>query len=113
MEPSLPKRRRVGEVEDGFHPHLRATHLNGTGRHVVRPEVEGAATREIKASVVPVAGQDAILDAAAVEWKAHVRTAIVEGENASTVIDNEDRSMGTAHDEAFFRLQLLKADAAH
>jgi hypothetical protein len=40
----------------GLHPDLQVTHFNGTGRHVVDPQVEGAAAREIEAGVVPVAG---------------------------------------------------------
>ena len=80
--PSWSRRRqcadRVGVTEGGLHPDLQVTHFDGTGRHIVGPQIEGAAAREIEAGVVPVAGQDAILNAAAVERKTHVRTAIVE-----------------------------------
>ena len=54
-------------------------------------------------------GQDAVLDAAALEREAHVRAAIVEREDAPAVVDDEDRTMAAAHDEPPLRLQLLKA----
>jgi hypothetical protein len=79
----------------------------GAGRDVVRPQVEGAAAFEIEAGVVPVAGQNPVLDAAAFEREAHVRTAIVEGEDAPTVVDDEDRRMVAVHDEPTLRLELL------
>jgi hypothetical protein len=59
--------------------------------------------------VVPVTGQDAVLDAAALEREAHVRAPIVEGEDAPAVVDDEDRTMATVHNEPPLDLQLLKA----
>jgi hypothetical protein len=38
-------------------------------------------------------GQDAVLDAAALKREAHVRTPIVEGEDATAVVHNKDRTM--------------------
>ena len=54
---------RVGAAEGGPDPDLAVAHPHGAGRDVVGPEVEGAATGEVEAGVVPVAGQDAVLDA--------------------------------------------------
>src|SRR6476620_3097841 len=58
---------------------------------------------------MPVTGQDAVLDAAALEREAHVRAPIVEGEDAPAVVDDEDRTMATVHNEPPLDLQLLKA----
>ena len=58
VEPSAPMRCRVSIAERGLHPHFQVTHFDGTGRHVVGPQIEGAAACEIEASVVPVAGQE-------------------------------------------------------
>ena len=58
--------------------------------------------------MVPMAGQDAVLDAAAVQRKAHVRTAIVEREDAPPVMNNQDWAMAAVHDEPAFRLQFIK-----
>jgi len=91
--------RRVGVTEGGLHPNLGITHLDGTSRDVVRPQIESAAACEIEASVVPVAGQNAVLDASAVEGKAHMRTAIVKSKDTPAVVNDEDRTMGPAHDK--------------
>src|SRR5215467_6771951 len=53
-------------------------------------------------------GQDAILDASALKWEAHVRATIIEGVDAPEVVDDQDRAMATMHNESPFRLQLLK-----
>ena len=57
------------------------------------PQIKGTATREIEAGVVPVAGQGAVLDAAAIQRKAHMRAAIVEREDTIFVVDDKYRSM--------------------
>ena len=88
VQPSAPVFRRVGLSERRLHPHVRVTHLDGTGRHVVGPQIEGAAAREIEACVMPVAGQNAIVDASAVERKAHVRTTIVKSEDTAAVVND-------------------------
>src|SRR5262249_3637236 len=72
-----------------------------------------AATREIEAGVVPVTGQGAVLDAAAIQGKAHMRAAIVEREDMTFVVDDEYRSMRPVHDQPPLRLQLLEAARAH
>jgi hypothetical protein len=57
-------RSRIRVAEDGPDPDLAITHLGGAGWHVVCPQIEGTATREIEAGVAPVASQGAVLDAA-------------------------------------------------
>jgi hypothetical protein len=113
VESSTPMRRRIGVAEGRRHPNLSATHFDGTGRHVVSPQIEGAATRQVEAGVVPVAGQDTVVDAAAVERKAHVRTAIVERENALAGVNDEDRTVRPADDELSLCLQFLEATRSH
>jgi hypothetical protein len=67
----------IGMSKRGLHPHFAVADLDRAGRHVVGPRVERAAACEIEPRVVPVAGQDTVLDAAALERKTHMRTAIV------------------------------------
>ena len=55
-----------------------------------------------------MAGQDAVLDAATLEWEAHMRATIVEREDAATVVDDQDRTMAAVHHEPAFRLQFIK-----
>ena len=100
-------------TESGPHPDLAVTHLDRAGRHVVGPQIEGAAARQIEARVVPVAGQDAVLDAAAIQRKAHMRAAIVEREHTTFVVDDEYRTMPPVRDQPPLRFQLLEAARAH
>jgi hypothetical protein len=60
-----------------------------------------------------VASQGAVLDAAAIQGKAHMRAAIVEREDTTVVVDDEYRSMQPVHDQPPLRLQLLEAARAH
>ena len=107
VEASVPVGCGVGMAERGLHPYFQVAHFDGTGRHVIGPQIEGTNAREIEASIVPVARQDAVLDAAAVEQKPHVRTTIVECEDAPAVMNDKDRTMCPAHDETALGLQLL------
>src|SRR5262245_42321063 len=96
-------------TERGFHPNVAIAYLDRANRYVVCPQVERAAAFEIEAGVVPMTGQDSVLEAAAFEWKAHVWATIVESEDAPMVVDDKDRTMATVHDEPPLRLQFLKA----
>ena len=96
-------------TERGLYPDLAAAHLYRADWRVVRPQIEGAAAFEVEAGVVPMTGQDPVLDAAAVEREAHVRAPIVERKDPPAIIDDEDRTMGAMHDEPTLRLQLFQA----
>ena len=54
----------VGIVGLGTDPHHTVSHFNCRCGNVVGPQVEGAATRQVKTRVVPMAGQDAVFDRA-------------------------------------------------
>jgi hypothetical protein len=69
-------------TERGRHPDVGIAHLDRAARYIVRPEVEGAAALVIEAGVVPMTGQDAVLDSASLEREAHVGATIVEDEDA-------------------------------
>jgi len=55
----------------------------------------------------------AILDAAAIQRKAHMRAAIVEREDTTFVVDDEYRSMRPVHHQPPLCLKLLEAARAH
>jgi len=95
-------------AERGPHPDGAVPYLDGANRNVVRPQVERAAAFEIKASVVPMTGQDTVLDTAAFERKAHVRATIVEREDAPPIIDNQDRTLAPVYDEHPLCLQFFE-----
>src|SRR3954468_4389263 len=100
-------------AERRLDPDLAVTHLDRTGRDIVGPEIKGAAARQIEARVMPMTRQDAVLDAAAIERKAHMRAAVVEREDASAVINDQDRGMAAMQHEPTLRPQLGEAECAH
>ena len=53
-KPLMPVRGGIGMSERGLHPDVTIAHLDRADRRVVCAEVEGAATFEIEASVMPV-----------------------------------------------------------
>ena len=55
------------------------THLNGETAHIIGPLVKSAAGSQIKAGIVPVAGENAVAHRPLVEREAHVWTAVVDG----------------------------------
>jgi hypothetical protein len=85
-----PVRGGLGVPEFSLDPHLATAHFDWAGRHVIRPEIECAATRKIEPGMVPVAGQDAVLHAPAIEGEPHVWASIVKGVNTALVFDDED-----------------------
>ena len=63
--------------------------------------------------MMPMTGQYAVLETAAVERKAHVWAPIVEREDASPVVDHQDWRMAAMHHEPPLALQLGEAARAH
>jgi hypothetical protein len=57
--------------------------------------------------VVPVADQNAVLDASTVEWEAHMRTAVVQGKDSTPVFDDQNGAMRAPDDEPLFALEFL------
>ena len=72
--------------ERGCDPDVVIARLHCAARYIVCPEVEGAAAFQIEARVVPMARQDTVLDGPSLEREAHVRTTIIEGEEAPAVV---------------------------
>ena len=60
--------------EFGLDPHLSAAHFDWTGRHIIGPEIERAAAGKIEPGMVPVAGENAVLDASAIEGTPYAGT---------------------------------------
>ena len=80
--------------------------------YISRELVERAARRKVEARVVPVAGQDAVVDAASIEREPHVRAAVVYGEDPVLVVEERDGVPFDVYDEAFLSLQFLEAGDA-
>src|ERR1700722_15859116 len=71
-------------------PDVAVFDLDRERAHVVRPRIECAPAMQVEARVMPVAGEDAILDGAAIKRKAHVRASIVDGEDSFRRVEQRD-----------------------
>ncbi len=85
-KPLTPVRCGVAITECNLHPDFAVAYFDREDRYVVRPKIKGAAAFEIEAGVMPMTCQDAVLDGASLEWEAHVRATIVEGEDPPAVV---------------------------
>ena len=72
-------------------PHLVPADVDRVGSNIAGPGIERPTGRDIEAGMVPVAGQDTVLDGPAMQWEAHVRAAIVQGIDALALRDQQDR----------------------
>jgi hypothetical protein len=63
--------------------------------------------------MMPMAGQDAVVDAASVQWETHVRTPIVEREDLSTLVYEQDGAVAAVHNKPTLEPQLFKSSGAH
>ena len=87
---------------------LAVLDLDREAAQLVGPLVEGAAGAEVEARVVPVAGEDAVGQRAAVEREAHVRAAVVDRVHLALVGEQADRVALDADDEPALGLELLE-----
>jgi hypothetical protein len=62
-KPLTPVLGGIRMTHRGLHPDFALANLHREGRYVVCPKVKGAAAFEIEAGVMPMTGQDAVLDA--------------------------------------------------
>ncbi len=85
------------------HPHLVAAHVHRKSAHVIGPLVESPAACQVETGVVPVAGENAVLERAALQGKAHVRAAVIYRVN---FIDHQRRArlFGRRHLQTSIRL---------
>jgi hypothetical protein len=63
--------------------------------------------------MMPLAGKDAVLDAAPIKWETHVRAAIIESKHMAVVVNKKDGAMAAAHDNPPPRFQFLEGACAH
>jgi hypothetical protein len=87
----------VGEVvlsRSEVHPHIAVSDLHREDARLIGELVEGPAALEIEAGVVPVAGQDTVTYATAVQGKPHMGAAIVHGVHLAVVEEERNRVTG-------------------
>ena len=63
--------------------------------------------------MVPMAGQDAVVDAAPIEWETHMRAAIIERKHMPALVHKEDRAMMAVQDQPPLGFQLFNGAGAH
>src|SRR5215472_9445028 len=63
--------------------------------------------------MMPMAGQDAVLDAASFQRETHVRTAIVEREDLSALVYEQDRAVAAMHNNSTLDPQFFKSSGAY
>src|SRR5438552_10474378 len=63
--------------------------------------------------MMPVAGQDAVLNGATIERETHMRAAIVEREDVPALVHEKDRAMAAMHNESPFGFYLFESARAH
>ena len=64
-----------------------AAHFHRERAHIVGKLVKGAAGRQVKAGIMPVTGEDAVVDRAFVKRKPHVRAAVVHTVDFAVVLE--------------------------
>ena len=108
-KPLAPVPGGIGMTKRHLHPDFAVAYLDRTDRCIVRPQVERTAAFEIKSGVVPMTGQDAVVDAPAIEREAHMRATIVERKDASAVVDHQDWTVPAVNNEPSLRPEFCEA----
>jgi hypothetical protein len=80
------------DVLGNIHPDLISPHFNREGANIVGELVKCAAAFEVKAGVVPMAGEDTVLHRSFIQRKTHMGAAIVDGVD-SVVVGEEGNDM--------------------
>ena len=87
---------------------LSVAHLDGVGIHIVGEQIEGAAAHQVEARMVPVTGEDTVLNGPAMQGKTHVRTAVVDGVQFPVVVEDHDRDRSFGHHQGTSGSNFLK-----
>jgi hypothetical protein len=89
-QPVAPVIIAIGVARPSADPHPSVVaQIDPSGRNIIRPEIESAAAGEVKAGMMPVTGQDAVFDRAAVKRETEVRATVIEREDAILIVRDE------------------------
>ena len=92
----------------GVEPDFAVANLRAECGHVVGKQVKGASAGEVELGMVPVTGQDAIGDGPLAQWKAHMRTAVIDRKDLIAVPEHGSRALTRGDDAHAVVLQILK-----
>src|SRR5262245_28385384 len=81
----------------GIHPDLAVNDTGRKGAHVVSKGIERTTARQVKAGVVPVAGENAVFNRPSIQWESHMRTAVIDGIHVTIVIIDGNGMAAAGH----------------
>ena len=89
-----------------IHPNFVSDYVYGEAANVIGERVERAAAGKIEPGMVPVARQDAVLNAAPIQGEAHVGTAIIHRIKSPVVVNHRNGMSTSGYHPASTRLEL-------
>jgi len=108
-QPVAPVIIAIGVARPSADPHRSlVAQLDRSGRNIIRPEIESAAAGEVKAGVMPVTGQNAVFNRAAVKRETEVRATVIERVDAILIVHDEQWA-GVGHAFGPNEMRLVKA----
>ena len=93
-------------------PNLAIADFYWKSAYIVGKLVECAAAGEVKAGVMPVTGEDAIMYCAAIQRKAHVWAAVIDGINAVTIGEQHQRMAFDLRSDTGFGADIIEGGGA-
>jgi hypothetical protein len=111
-QPIVPVRGAVGISRPIADPDYAIADFDRRSGYVIGPRIERAAGCKIEAGMVPVAGQDAVLDRPAVQRKTQVRATVIEREHAAVVVHDHERAVRPRRDDHRLCAQFLEGTNA-
>ena len=94
-------------------PQSPVPELDRGGRDVVRPEIESPTAGEVKAGVMPMAGQNPIFNRAPVKRKTEMWATIIKSKELAPIMHDQQRTCTAANHGQRPRLQFLQCPGAY
>jgi hypothetical protein len=96
-----------------IHPYLTLSNLDREYACLVSKLVEGSAALEVETGMMPVAGEDAVLEGAPVQGESHVGTAIVQSVHPTVMEEERQRVAGDTDRDATGTTHIVQAGGPH
>ena len=110
---TLAQVRRTVLPRREINPYLTVSNLNGEHACLVGKLVEGSTALEVEAGVMPVAGEDAVLQGAPVQGESHVGTAIVQSVHPTVMEEERERVAGDTDRDATGGTHIVQSGGPH
>ena len=68
-----------------IHPDLAVYNVDREAAHIVGPEVERTTTGKVEAGMMPVTGENTIVDGTFIQGEAHMRATVINGVHLTAV----------------------------